>query len=254
MVNLNKFKTFIFDLDGTIWNWRGLLPGVKETLEILRSKGKQILFVSNNSLASRKGLVVRLRSFGVEVKESELVNSTYVAAQYLKLKEASAFAIGHGVVQELKENGIKITDKNPDYLVLGQVLDLNSDKIVKAYEILKNGAKLLTVAMGKVFYVANKLYPATGVFVKSVEFISGKRAKLLGKPSEEMLETISIFVQSPRSETILFGDELPSDILTGKKLGYYTVLVRTGIDKEPSEEIKPDLVLDSVANLKNYIK
>ncbi|HDD71393.1 MAG TPA: TIGR01457 family HAD-type hydrolase, partial [Candidatus Aenigmarchaeota archaeon] len=43
MVNFKKFKTFIFDLDGTLWNMEKIFPGVIETIEKLRKEGKQVL-------------------------------------------------------------------------------------------------------------------------------------------------------------------------------------------------------------------
>jgi ribonucleotide monophosphatase NagD (HAD superfamily) len=57
-------------------------------------------------------------------------------------------------------------------------------------------------------------------------------------------------VESSRKETVLFGDELDSDILLGKNAGYFTVLVKTGVDKIVKGKIRPDLVLNSVADVK----
>jgi ribonucleotide monophosphatase NagD (HAD superfamily) len=61
-----------------------------------------------------------------------------------------------------------------------------------------------------------------------------------------MCQLVQLFVQSPRKETVVFGDELKADIGLGKKCGYFSVLVRTGVDKEVKGKIKPDLVLNSL--------
>jgi HAD superfamily hydrolase (TIGR01450 family) len=249
MVNFKKFNTFILDLDGTVWNWESLYPGVKETIEKLKEEGKQVLFVSNNSMLCRRKMVEKLRSFGIKLEDNDLITSSFVAANYLKIKEASAFAIGEGVKEELMEAGVEINENKPDYLVVGQDLNFNAEKLMKAYEIVKNGAKILATARGKVYFEGEKLRPATGVWVNTIEFITDKKAKLIGKPSNEMLETIQLFVCSPRKQTVLIGDECDSDIMAGKILGYYTVLVRTGIDKE-AKKVKPDLIIDSLAEIK----
>jgi len=72
---------------------------------------------------------------------------------------------------------------------------------------------------------------------------------LLGKPSSFMNEMIKLFVESPRNKTVLIGDELLTDIITGKQLGYSTVLVKTGVDKKVGK-LKPNLVLNSAADIR----
>ncbi|KGK34679.1 hypothetical protein JL09_g6172, partial [Pichia kudriavzevii] len=50
---LDKYDTYLFDCDGVIWIGNELLPSVKETLELLQSKKKNLIFVSNNSTKAR---------------------------------------------------------------------------------------------------------------------------------------------------------------------------------------------------------
>jgi ribonucleotide monophosphatase NagD (HAD superfamily) len=40
---IDKFDTFLFDCDGVIWSGPKLIPGVKEVIPWLRSKGKRLL-------------------------------------------------------------------------------------------------------------------------------------------------------------------------------------------------------------------
>lgn len=246
-MDFSNFETFIFDLDGTIWNWQKLFPGVKETVKRLKEKGKKVLFLTNNSVLSRAGLVRRLRKFGLDVEENELITSSWVAAQYLRKRKASAFAIGKGLKEELKRAGVKLTDKNPDYLIVGQDQQFNMKKLAKAWEILKGKTKLIGVAGGRVWYMGKRLVPATGAILVAVEFVSGKKALRLGKPSDEMVKAVKAAVRSPKEKTVIFGDECSADIGIGKKLGYFTVLVRTGIDKTCN--IATDAVIDSVAEI-----
>jgi len=246
-MDFSKFKTFIFDLDGTIWNWQKLFPGVKETIKKLKEKGKNVIFLTNNSMLSRAGLIRKLRKLGLDVKEEELITSSWVAAQYLKRRNASAFAIGSGLREELRKAGIKLTEKNPDYLVVGQDQEFNMKKLAKAWEILKGRTKLLGIAGGRVWMMGKKLVPATGAILASLEFVSGKKAIFIGKPSNEMIKVVKSLVKSKKEETAIFGDECSADIGMGKKLGYFTVLVRTGIDKKCN--IATDAVIDSIAEI-----
>jgi len=246
-MDFSRFETFIFDLDGTIWNWQKLFPGVRETIKRLREKGKKIIFLTNNSMLSRAGLVRRLRKLGLEVEENELITSSFVAAQYLKKRRASAFAIGKGLKEELKRVGVKLTEKNPDFVVVGQDQQFNIKKLAKVWEIMKEKTKIIGIASGRVWMMGKKLVPATGCILVAIEFISGKKAIFVGKPSDEMIKVVKAFVHSPKEKTAIFGDECSADIGMGKKLGYFTVLVRTGIDKKCN--IATDAVIDSIAEI-----
>lgn len=50
---LDQVDVFIFDCDGVIWRGDSLIDGIPETLEKLRSAGKRMFFVTNNSTKSR---------------------------------------------------------------------------------------------------------------------------------------------------------------------------------------------------------
>jgi HAD superfamily hydrolase (TIGR01450 family) len=250
-MNFSNFKTFIFDLDGTIWNWKGLLPGAKDLIDLLRIEGKQVLFITNNTMVKRKQLVEKLNEFGIECDEKELVSSSIAAAEYLKMKKAKAFVIGNGLKEDLKEEGIEVReDENVDYVVIGHDENFDFKKLSIAVRIAKTKAKLIATATGRAFVYGEEFWPGTGSIVKAIEYGSNKKAKLLGKPSDFMCQLVQLFVQSPRKDTVIFGDELKADIGLGKKCGYFSVLVRTGVDKEVKGNIKPDVVLNSLTEVK----
>lgn len=250
-MNFSRFKTFIFDLDGTVWNWERLLPGVKNLIEKLRKRGKQVLFVTNNTMVRRKDLARKLRGFGIEAGEDDVVSSSLVIAEYLKNKKGRALVLGDGLKKDLKEAGVKVTDDfHAEYLVVGHDIKFDYRKISLAFYALKNEASFLTSARGRFFVFGNNLLPGTGVLVEAIEYAFGRKALLLGKPSEFMAQALQLFVQSPRKETVIFGDELKGDVSLGKKCGYFTVLVRTGVDKKVKGKIRPDAMLNSLADLK----
>ena len=53
--------------------------------------------------------------------------------------------------------------------------------------------------------------------------------------------------------TVYIGDEYESDVLFGQKLGCHTIFVNTGMDKNKASEIRPDLSLNMVKDLLDYI-
>ncbi|MEM5836635.1 MAG: HAD-IIA family hydrolase [Candidatus Aenigmatarchaeota archaeon] len=253
-MDFKKFKTFILDLDGTLWNWEELLPGSKELIEKLKEEKKQVLFVTNNTMVRRKELREKLVNFGIECEENQIISSSLAIEEYLKIKGGKAFVIGDGLKEDLIEGGIEIReDENVDYVVVGHDTKFNFQKLVIAVKaVKKNGAAILASAMGRAFVFGKEILPGTGSIVNAIEYSCNKRAKLLGKPSDVMCQLVQLFVQSPRKDTVVFGDEVKADIGLGKKCGYFSVLVRTGVDKEVEEfeEFKPDLILNSLTEVK----
>jgi len=250
-MRFSRFSTFIFDLDGTVWDWKRLFPGVEKVIRLLRREGKQVLFVTNNTLVGRGDLLKKLRNFGIEANKNDLVSSGLAIAEYLKGRKGKAMVLGDGLKKDLIKSGINVSnDCHAKHLVVGHDTNFNFQKLCLALEALKNGASFLVAAKGKFFVSGKDFLPGTGVIVNVIEYASGRRATLLGKPSNLMCQTLHLFVQSPRNRTVIFGDELNSDIVMGKRCGYFTILVRTGVDKTVKGKIKPNAVLNSVADLK----
>jgi len=91
------------------------------------------------------------------------------------------------------------------------------------------------------------LLPGAGAIVAAIEAASGRRARLIGKPSKIMGELILRHLNAKPEQTLLIGDRLDTDIAMGKALGMRTALVLTGATRREDVDksrIKPDYVLD----------
>ncbi len=65
-MDLKNIGTFVFDLDGTVWYWTRLDAGVSRTISRLRMLGKTVLYVTNNTIASRRSRAPALVLFDEE--------------------------------------------------------------------------------------------------------------------------------------------------------------------------------------------
>lgn len=75
----------LLDIDGVLWSGDHVFEGVPETLQWLRSLGKRIRFLSNNSTMSREATAKKFAKKGITgVTAAEVYTSGYAAAQYLK--------------------------------------------------------------------------------------------------------------------------------------------------------------------------
>ncbi|KAJ9121072.1 hypothetical protein QFC24_005053 [Naganishia onofrii] len=139
---LDRFDTFLFDLDGVIWTGLVLVPGVADVLTMLRSKGKNILFVTNNSSKSRETYKKAFDGFGIQASVDEIFGSAYASAIYLSQilnfpVDKKVYVIGtKGIEDELKSVGINFTGgSDPEDRILmpsGDHSSINNDPSIGA--------------------------------------------------------------------------------------------------------------------------
>ncbi len=245
--------TFVFDLDGTVWYWTRLIPGVKRTISKLKKLGKTVLYVTNNTVESRKNLTRRLRHFGIETSYEDVINAGIVIGYYIKEHDGTALALNVGTEKDLKEVDVPIRKRPPvDYVVVTEDWDFDYRQLSLAFDAITSGGKLLTSVMGRHWIVGNKMVPGVGCWVKAVEFATNTTATTLGKPSDYMAKIVSKKLENCK-RTVYIGDEYESDVLFGQKLGCHTIFVNTGMDKNKTSEIRPDLSLNMVKDLLDYI-
>lgn len=247
---LKKFDTFVFDLDGTFWWYPNLVDGAVEIYKKLTKLNKKVIFVSNFTFLDRDGIVRIFRKNGIDVEKEQIVTSSYVASQLLKNKVV--FPIGRGLESELRKNGIKISKGEiADVVVVGHDTSYNYNKSSIALKILlRNNSEFYTTAYGRIWIFKNEIVPGTGVITAGLEYCSGKKAIMLGKPSNFMLKEVKKVVSG---KVIYFGDENKADVQFAKRAGFYSVFVRNGVDKEVDKQVKPDAILNSLKDVLKYL-
>lgn len=247
-MNFSKYQTFVFDLDGTIWNTKRLFPGATKTIDTLRQAGKQVLFISNHTLTARIDLIRVLQKLGLHIHESELITSTEGAAEFLKGKRGRVLLLGKGIKKDFRKFGIKTVSKLPaKYIVLGHDPTIDYKKLGMIYKAFTQGAIILSTGAGRLFSYGNEMLPGMGSIVAAIENMTQKKVTFVGKPSKCMAKLILKKVRGKR--VVMFGDEANSDIPFAKSLGWTAVLVLTGVDKK-AEKVKPDFILKSIAEIK----
>jgi len=244
------YSNFIFDLDGTFWRWDALIPGAKATYQELVKEGKNVFFVTNNCMLTRKGLAAKLRRFGVAAEERHLINPAVTTTKAFRGKKV--YAIAEGIKQEFKAEGARLTDK-ADIVWISEDRKFNFEKLSKACELIFAGAKGYKNASGGLWFEGKRKLPGSGALAAAIEVCTRKEMKILGKQSVEM----AAYVKSLglKGQTLAVGDECASDMLLGNSCGFDTALVLTGRDtlKEARKArglYKPKYVLKSVAALR----
>ncbi|XP_057818271.2 phosphoglycolate phosphatase 1A, chloroplastic isoform X4 [Cryptomeria japonica] len=259
---INSVDTFIFDCDGVIWKGETLIDGVPETLDMLRSRGKSLVFMTNNSTKSRKQYRKKFEALGLTVQEEEIFPSSFAAAAYLKSidfpQEKKVYVIGgEGILQELELCGIKGIGGPVGAVVVG------FDQFINFYKI-QYGTLCIRENPGCLFIATN--CDAVGHFTDAQEWAGGgsmvgaikgstqKEPLVLGKPSTFMMDHVSKKFETDKSKICMVGDRLDTDILFGINSGCKTLLVLSGVTtlsmlQSPENDIQPDFYTEKVSNL-----
>ena len=133
MKHLKEKKVFFLDLDGTIYLDGILFENIKELINLLKNSKKNYYFLSNNSSISTNDYSKKLKKVGLEISKENIIISTHPTIQYLKENNfKKIFLLGTKSLKlEFEENGFKVTDKNPQIIVLAFDKELTYDKLEK---------------------------------------------------------------------------------------------------------------------------
>src|SRR3974377_1982402 len=114
--------SYVCDMDGVIYHGSRLIPGALEFVGRLQAGGHKFLFLTNNSQWTPRDLRYRLESLGIVVPGSAFHTSALATAECLREQRpgGTAYVIGvAGVTHALYEVGFTLTERHPDYVVVG---------------------------------------------------------------------------------------------------------------------------------------
>lgn len=259
---LRRLKYFALDMDGTIYLGQKLLPGALEFLEYLKNSGRQYLFLTNNSSKNSQSYVKKLQGLGIPATGDEVMTSGDATALYLKSikSEARIFLMGTPDLEhDFSQQGFILTKDRPDFVVLGFDQTLTYAKLTEACHLIREGVPL--VATHPDFNCPTDdrsgYIPDTGSMLELIYASTGKRAKIIGKPNQEMIDALMTKMHCTREETAMVGDRVYTDIKMAANAGITGVLVLSGETKLADLEnldVHPNLIFDSVRELTAALK
>lgn len=255
MEQIRAKKGFICDMDGVIYHGNKILDGVREFITWLNSEKKDYLFLTNSPERTPLELSHKLERMGLEVSEDHFYTSALATAKFLKtqMQGASAYVIGEaGLMNALYDAGIYMNDVNPDYVVVGETRTYNFEKIEKAIALVNNGARLIGANPDVTGPTEIGVMPATGSLIAPIEIATGKKAYFVGKPNPLIIRHAMRKLNVHSADTVIIGDRMDTDIVSGIESSIDTVLVLSGVtsrsevDKFP---YRPTYILDGVGDI-----
>ena len=259
MALADQFDGFLVDLDGVVWEGRELVAGSVEALRKLIEGGKEIVFVTNNSVKPPVAYAERLREAGVDIADDRVVTAGASTAQLAAERVGSggtAFVIGApGFKETVAATGLVLLEgeaaQSADAVLVSGHREFDYAELLTATFALRAGASLFATSRDPTLPMPGGAWPGTGATLAAVETASGKTADIGGKPERRLFEQARALI--PGAERVaMVGDRLASDIEGGRRAGLETILVLSGAStREQAEESdsRPDHLLEDLSGL-----
>jgi NagD protein len=254
-VTRREIRSWLMDMDGVLVHEEQALPGADRFLARLRDTGTPFLVLTNNSIYTRRDLAARLRASGLDVPEESIWTSALATARFLEAQRpgGSAFVIGEaGLTTALHEAGYTLTERDPDYVVLGETRTYSFERITHAIRLIVNGARFIATNPDNTGPSPDGPLPATGSVAALVSRATGVDPYYVGKPNPLMMRSALNAIDAHSETTAMIGDRMDTDIVAGLEAGLEAILVLTGVTTREMAErfpFRPARILESVAEL-----
>ena len=247
-------ECWLTDMDGVLVREEHALPGAAEFLGRLIERDRRFLVLTNNSIFTPRDLSARLLRSGLKVPEEAIWTSALATATFLadQLPGGSAYVIGEaGITTALHEAGYTLTDRDPDFVVLGETRTYSFEAITRAIRLIEDGARFIATNPDVTGPSEEGPIPATGSVAALITRATGREPYFVGKPNPMMLRSALNKIEAHSENTVMVGDRMDTDVVAGIEAGLETILVLTGSTRRTDIERfpwRPSRVLDSIAD------
>jgi NagD protein len=232
-------EAWLMDVDGVLVHEETAIEGADRLLARLRELGRPFMLLTNNSIYTPRDLAARLRRSGLEVPEEAIWTSALATARFLSQQRpgGSAFVVGEsGLTTALHDVGYTLTDRDPDYVVLGETRTYSFERITRAIRLIVDGARFIATNPDPTGPSADGPLPATGSVAALVSRATGVDPYFVGKPNPLMMRSALNALDAHSETTAMIGDRMDTDIVAGLEAGMETVLVLTGVTRPEEAE------------------
>jgi NagD protein len=246
---------WLTDMDGVLVHEEQAIPGASDFIAALQESGRRFLVLTNNSIYTPRELRARLSSSGIDIPEESIWTSALATAKFLhdQRPDGTAYVIGEaGLTTPLHDIGYVLTERKPDYVVLGETRTYSFEAITRAIRLIEGGSRFIATNPDASGPSTEGSLPATGAVAALISRATGVEPYYVGKPNPLMMRSALNRLDAHSETTVMIGDRMDTDIISGLEAGMRTVLVLTGstratqVDRFPYQ---PTRVVDSIADL-----
>lgn len=245
---VSQYKAVFLDSFGVLKNHNGIIPGIDGTLRYLIDNNIDFYVLTNDASRSPEQLAQKFSINGIDaITPKCIISSGMLAKDYLqhKIKDGTVAYLGTtDSAHYIETAGLrtipvgqvdlkKLDDINAMVFLDDEGFDWNRD-INKTINFLRKKNVPVIVANTDAAYPVSrtKIAVAIGGIANMVEGIVGRTFIRFGKPDAQMFMYAYEMLLKKRpiskSDILMVGDTLHTDIIGGNKFGLDTTLVLSG--------------------------
>ncbi len=253
MSNIPNIKALLIDLEGVLYSENKLIPGSIEVIKELKKNNLKLRFLTNTTTAPRKIIFDKLQNLGFDIEEREIFTPIIATKNYLRDSRVKRITLvtNTEIIEEFSD--YEITQKNPEAVIMGDIYKNFKweilDRIFKL--VYKQNAALIALHQNRYCMRDDEVSLDLGPFVKAIEYSSGKKSILMGKPEKNFFDLAVKDLGINNDNILMIGDDISSDIEGSINANLIAAQVKTGKfqEKDLKFSTQPHYLIDSIAEL-----
>lgn len=249
-----RIAAVLIDLSGTIHIEDAVIPGAIEALKRLRAAQIKIKFVTNTTKESKRVLHERLKRIGFSIDSEEIFTSLTAARQLIDQRNLRPLML---IADAAKEDFSGVCCENENSVLVGLAPEhFNYERLTTAFRLLLDGAPLIAIHKARYYKRGDGLALGPGAFVTGLEYSSGCKAEVVGKPEATFFHSALQDLGCTPAEAVMIGDDVRDDVCGAMKAGLAGILVKTGKYRQGDEshaEPSPSHVAQDFPQAVNFI-
>ncbi len=245
---LRGVRALVLDADGVLVMRGAALPGAPQALADLDHRGIPYRVATNISSLHRETLAARFGRMGLAVPAERIVTALSATVDHVRrtFPGQPVFVITRpDGLREFGDQPLVSAEEAdaPDARAAAVILgdgdhDLSYENLDRAFRLVRRGAELIAMHRNGWWYTAKGETIDSGAFVAAIEYATGVRASLAGKPAAPMFRAAFAGLAADvaaaggrrlvRDHVAMVGDHAPQDIAGARRAGLRGILVLSG--------------------------
>ncbi|MEU3986717.1 HAD hydrolase-like protein [Streptomyces sp. NPDC026672] len=229
------YDTALLDLDGVVYAGGDAIAHAVESLELARSGGMRLAYVTNNALRTPDTVAGHLTDLGIPTGAGDVITSAQAVARLISEQVPRGARVlvigGEGLRVALRERGlepVESADDDPAAVAQGYGgPDMAWGRFAEASYAVARGVPWFASNTDLTIPSGRGIAPGNGAAVEVVRIATGAEPQVAGKPLPPMhRETI---LRTGAERPLVVGDRLDTDIEGAINGGVDSLLVLTGV-------------------------
>lgn len=256
---LMSVKGLLIDLDGVIYVGGRPVDGAHDAIAFLVQNEIPFRFLSNTTRKCRRTLAGKLAAMGFVIPEEYIFTPPLAAIIHMRKTGRNRYHLltTGDVDRDFGDIGSNEQTGDVDYVILGDAGEnVTYNRLNQAFRQLMGGAELIALERDRYWMADDGMALSAGPFVTALEFATGKKATVVGKPSKAFFGLALQDMGLRPDQVAMIGDDIVTDIGGAQDAGIRGVLVRTGKFREwdlTQEGIKPWKTISSIAGIREIL-